>query len=327
MKMSTTMSKPLKTNSYYSGMQGGEAPDIAMPDYNETAPIANAVQDPWQAHPQVAQPENPFGAVPEELPQDVRKAMQPQEEAEPEQESVDQEPTEEEVVQDEQPVQKAQKGAKTAQESFRDVRAAKERAERERDILMSQMLEMQQRMQQAQPVQKPEPVEEMPDVDLDIDADSLVEGKHVKKLATAYKAMQKQMKEYQAQTQALSIETRIKAQYPDYDAVVSRENVEMLNEQFPEIARTLRDTPDLYNKAAAAYSVIKNFGIHKPAAPAYAPEKAKAIANAAKPRPLASVAPQQGDSPLSKANAFANGMTAELKEQLRKEMYAARKSM
>ena len=105
-----------------------------------------------------------------------------------------------------------------------------------------------------------------------------------------------------------------------------KENVEILRERFPEIAQTLSDTPDIYNKAAAAYSVIKNFGIHKDTAP-YENDRAKAVANLQKPRPLTSVSPQQGDSPLSRANAFANGMTDELKEQLRKEMYTARKSM
>ncbi len=47
--------------------------------------------------------------------------------------------------------------------------------------------------------------------------------------------------------------------------------------------------------------------------------------NASKPKPLASVNPQQGDSPLSRANAFANGLTEELKDQLRKEMSESRR--
>jgi hypothetical protein len=68
---------------------------------------------------------------------------------------------------------------------------------------------------------------------------------------------------------------------------------------------------------------MKTFGIHKDI---YESDRLKALKNSQKPRPLASVSPQQGDGPLSKANAFANGMTAELKEQLRKEMYAARKN-
>jgi hypothetical protein len=48
--------------------------------------------------------------------------------------------------------------------------------------------------------------------------------------------------------------------------------------------------------------------------------------NASKPKPLASVSPQQADSPLSKANAFANmPLSKEVKNQLHKEMIAAMK--
>ena len=51
--------------------------------------------------------------------------------------------------------------------------------------------------------------------------------------------------------------------------------------------------------------------------------KATAQRNAAKPRPTASISPQQGETPLSRANAFANGLTEEMKKQLYKEMLEA----
>jgi len=49
-------------------------------------------------------------------------------------------------------------------------------------------------------------------------------------------------------------------------------------------------------------------------------------ANTAKPRPLTSVSPQSGESPLSRANAFAEGLTPELKKNLFKEMQEAKKN-
>lgn len=310
------MGKPLNKKSFYAGNQvEGGTPDIAMPDYNQEAPITQSAPDPWQAQALQQQPHNPLMAVPDEIPDDVAKEMALQDNSEYESES-----TGEEQVQE--PVQNQQRNTKSAQESFRDVRAAKEKAERERDVLMQQMLQMQ--MQQQQPKPQQQAAEEEPDMDFDIDADALVEGKHVKKLAAAYKSMQKQMREYQSQTQAVTVEARIRSQYPDFEKVVSQENIAILNEQYPEVAATLRDTPDMFNKAATAYSVIKNFGIHKQTT--YAPDRAKALANAQKPRPLTSVSPQQGDSALSKANAFANGMTDELKSQLLQEMHAARRA-
>jgi hypothetical protein len=90
---------------------------------------------------------------------------------------------------------------------------------------------------------------------------------------------------------------------------------------YPELAETLGSSSNLYGKAVSAYTMIKNLGIYQE--DQYSPDKQKAQANAAKPRPLASVGTQQGDSPLTRANAFAEGLTDDLKRQLRKEMAEA----
>jgi len=307
--------KSLNKKSYY-GSEG--AGDIAMPPLDQAPPISQAAPDPWTQ--QQSQPQNnPFGAVPDELPQEVIQEMQSEQEAPELEEAV------EEIVQA-QEIEETQPSKPSPKESFRALKEAKERADRERDAMLSQMLEMQrqiQNMQQQQPQVQEQPVE---DYDFDIESDALAEGKHLKKLMAKQKAMEQQLKRYQMHSEEVAVETRIRSQYPDFEKVVSKENVEILNEQFPEIAKTLRDTPDMFNKAAAAYTVIKNFGIHKDTAK-HESDRVKAVTNAQKPRPLASVNPTQGDSPLSKANAFANGMTEELKEQLRREMYNARKSM
>ena len=315
--------KAINKKSYYGSEGSG---DIAMPPLDQTPPIQQAAPDPWSNQSQQAQQQsNPFGAVPDELPQEVAQEMATADNVETEESNREEmSQVEESVSDDSSPTEQPSKPS--PKDSFRAVREAKERAERERDAMLSQMLQMQQQMQmiqQQQPQQQEQPQE---DYDFDIEADALAEGKHLKKLMAKQKAMEQQLKSYQMQSEAVAVETRIRAQYPDFEKVVSKENVELLNEQFPEIARTLRDTPDMFNKAAAAYTVIKNFGIHKDTAK-FEADRAKAVSNAQKPRPLASVNPTQGDSPLSKANAFANGMTDELKEQLRREMYEDRKAM
>lgn len=299
----------------------GDVGEIAMPPLDETPPIAQAAPDPWQAQQASSQEQLPIGQVPDQLPDEVYQAMDTQDhEHEDHEDNRQEQPSEPESNRSKQP-------ASDQSERFRDVRSRAEKAERERDAMLSQMLDMQSRMQyqqQQQPQQKaPEP--EIEDFDFDdIDGDSLVEGKQLKKFASALKSMKQKMKTQEYQSQEMIMTARIKAQYPDFDSVVSKENVETLNERYPEVARTLRDTPDLYNKAASAYAVIKNFGIHKDTT--YDNDRIKAVVNSQKPRPLASVNPTQGDSPLSKANAFANGMTKDLQEQLRREMNAARKA-
>jgi len=243
----------------------------------------------------------------------------------------------EEVVQEEaeEPIQLEPVRAKSEtaqQENFRKVKEARERAERERDALMSQMLEMQAKLQvQQQVAQQQQPkqvVEEEKDWFDGLDPESLVEGKQLKNIAQEMKAMKKMLREQQVQSQEVAMQAKIKAQYPDFDEVFNVQTINSLNEQYPDVANALRIMPDDYNKATAAYTMIKNLGIYKGQEmkkPAYESDVLRAKINAAKPRPLTSVNPQQGDSPLSKANAFANGLTSELKEQLRNEMNAARK--
>lgn len=214
----------------------------------------------------------------------------------------------------------------SAQESFRAVREAKEKAERERDELMKQVADFkryQDSLKYEVSHKKEEPIDD--DIDFEIQEDDIVEGRYVKKMTNKIKNLEKNLKKYEEQSTQRSIENQIKEQFPDFDTVVSVENVELLNRQFPEIARTLRDTTDLYSKAVSAYNVIKKFGIHRD--DVGEEDRIKALRNTQKPRPLSSVNPQQGDSPLSKANAFANGLTEELKEQLRREMNAARKAL
>ena len=122
----------------------------------------------------------------------------------------------------------------------------------------------------------------------------------------------------------VTAETRLKALYPDFDKVVSESNVESLARDYPEIMETIRASGgDLYNKGAAAYKIIRNMGIYQE--DKYVQAKDRIQNNTYRPRPSNSVSPQQGNSPLDHANAFANGLTPELQKQLWKEMQDSEK--
>jgi hypothetical protein len=138
------------------------------------------------------------------------------------------------------------------------------------------------------------------------------------------KALEQKIQGYQQQSAESTVEAKLKYQYPDFDKIVSADNIRQLSSSYPELAATINSSSDLYSKAVSAYTLIKKLGI-APAEDMYSQEREVAQRNAAKPRPLASVSPQQGDSPLSHANAFANGLTPELRKQLHKEMVEAMK--
>lgn len=159
--------------------------------------------------------------------------------------------------------------------------------------------------------------------DIPLADDDLAEGKHIKRYAKKIKILEEKLKAYEQNTQASTAELRLKSQFPDFDSVVTTENLEILRDLEPDIATSINSNNDLYTKASAAYKMIKKFGIYRE--DVYKQDKELAYNNATKPRPLTSVSPQQGESPLNRANAFANGLTNELKEQLLKEMQEARK--
>ena len=201
--------------------------------------------------------------------------------------------------------------------NFRTLREQNERIAKERDEAMRKLSELETLKKQAQGQQQEQPVT---DDDFNLEADALAEGKHLNKLNKKIKQLEEQVKTYQHQSTSMTAETRLRMEFPDFDKVVNQESIKTLATVEPELAASLDANPDLYTKAKAAYKAIKRFGLED----TYETDRATAQKNAAKPRPLTSLSPQQGESPLSHANAFANGLTEDLKKQLYKEMMEAR---
>jgi hypothetical protein len=177
-----------------------------------------------------------------------------------------------------------------------------ERIQRERDEALMRLKQMEE--QRAEP-------------ELNLGPDDLAEGKHISK-------MQKKMDDMRRGFQQELQEIKLRSQYPDADKILSPENLELLKQQEPEIAAAIGASPDFYSKAVGAYKAIKRMGIYQDPT-VFESEREVVQKNAAKPRAVASLSPQQGDSPLSHANAFANGLTPELKAHLVREMADSQK--
>lgn len=193
---------------------------------------------------------------------------------------------------------------------FKELRAAKKRVERERDEAI--------RLLRERETAKPKEVKE----DVDLSPNDLVEWRHVE---AKIKNLEERLEKVNQNSTQTAIETRLKSQYPDIETVVSRENLERLRDLYPEEAEAIDSIGNLYHKAVMARTIIKNLGIQKEKD--YKAEVQRAQANASKPKPSNSIAPQSSDSPLTKANAFAGGLTDELKKQLLREMSEARKGI
>lgn len=201
---------------------------------------------------------------------------------------------------------------------FKAMRESTERLERERDEALRRL--------QAYERQAPDP-EPSFDIDqINVKDDELVEGKHIKQMKDYIKKLESQQRQFQKQSYESTAEARVRSQFQDFDKVMTVENLQTFSQMYPELAKSINSGNDLYDKAVSAYQLIKKFGIYEDEP--YSAEKQQAISNVQKPKPLASISPQQGETPLSRANAFAGNnykLTAEMKSALRKEMEEASK--
>jgi len=182
-------------------------------------------------------------------------------------------------------------------QNWRALREKVAQAERERDEALARLNQNQPNTQTNQE-------------SFNIGDDDLAEGKHLK-----YYYQQSEQKLKQVEEQL--IETKLRNAYPDFDSVVNQETLSMLRDADPELTESLAANPNLYSKAVAAYKSIKRYGLSPKS---YDKEKEMVKNNSAKPRTVNSLSPQQGNSPLSKANEFAQRLTPERKKQIREEM-------
>ena len=247
---------------------------------------------------------------------EAAKRSQPVQQAAPQQVEPQAAEVEKEEVQTQEPlVEQTQESP--MKESWRILRLAKEKAERERDeaIRYAQLNQTFNKPQEEKPIIKQRSR---------LKPDELVEGTHVNELDDEVQQLKQQLVRQQQQSYNETSKLRLKTRFNDSDHVVNQETIEMLQVLQPEIAQTLNSTQDIYAAGVTAYNIIKNLGL-KPEAN-YENDIKRIQTNAAKPKPMVSINPTQGESALAKANAFANGLTPELKDQLYREMQAARRN-
>jgi hypothetical protein len=171
----------------------------------------------------------------------------------------------------------------------------------------------------------PKEEEQEESFDYNLNPDDLAEGKHFLSLKKELNSLKKAREEDAKRSMVATAEMRIKADFPDFDKVASYENQKKLRELDSDIADSILATGDMYKAHAMAYKMIKLLNIHRDTT--YDQSKEIAQKNSLKPKSLNSLAPQKSDTPLSHANAFANGLTSELTKQLIAEMNEARRNL
>lgn len=195
--------------------------------------------------------------------------------------------------------------------AFKELREARDRAERERDELQRRIAESQQA--------RPAPEDDLIDV-LGGSDDDLIERKHLKKF---YSSLEKKLEQKYKHAEERALEAQIRSRYPDFDTVVTNERVAQFTRDYPEIAQSLGASPDQYNKAISVYKMLKQFGYDKEAESEYTKQRVQS--NAVRPKTATSISAQRPSSGLQQADAFARGLTPDLQKQLYREMLDAMK--
>lgn len=168
-----------------------------------------------------------------------------------------------------------------------------------------------------------------PQDDYDIDDDMYLEGRHFKKAfqpikqqldeaRQQYSKTQAELEEMKRQRMLADAEQRVQQKFPDFSSVVNQENLRKLELTDPEAFNAIRDTQDVYSKAAVAYKLIKSANVLDPA-----PEQEERIAsNQQKPRSAAGMGGQSAStSPLSRVGDYDRRvMTPERRAELQRMM-------
>lgn len=217
-----------------------------------------------------------------------------------------------------QPIQEAQATQETQKESnFRILRERAEAAERR-----SQELERMIHLNQQQPQPK---VEE--DDDMDINDDTYIEGKqlkkYVKKLKQELKETKKTFEEQNQRNAITQAEIRLKSQFTDFDAVVTKDNLSKLADQKPALYRSIMANQDIYDRGYTAYEMLRNSGYINE----YAQTDKRLEDNRSKPRSAANANPQTGETPLARVGDYDRRvLTEDRKDQLRRQVEEAKKN-
>jgi hypothetical protein len=184
-------------------------------------------------------------------------------------------------------------------------------ARRKMDTLEQQNYELKASLEQIKASQKPNAEE---DVLSKLNDDDIITAKQARSLAMkmARQVAEQTVREREAQT----LDERLMTKFPDYQEVVSKENIDLLQQQEPELAKSLYALQqDPYSQGIAAYKMLKKLGLGDTSEMAV--NKKKALENSKKPVSVQSVT--KSSSAIGNVHLFENGLTPELKKQLWKE--------
>lgn len=194
----------------------------------------------------------------------------------------------------------------------RNWRAARLRMEEQTRLIKMQERQMELMQQELQAVRSTTKEASEPEDEYFTDSE--------KKLYKEIKSLKSALEEQKSRESDVVVD-RLRARFPDFDAVVNPENISYLQTNNAPLAKAIASMKsDPYEQGLAAYELLKKTDWYQERQTMQ--DKVKMDENSKKPLSVQAVRKQ---GPLAEANRFANGLTPELKKQLQQEMAQARK--
>lgn len=223
---------------------------------------------------------------------------------------------------EEEPPQETKPKSSFAANNFSSLKKEATRLARERDEAKALIAQYEAEKRARQTVA---PVYESPSEEMNIDDDSYAEGKQVKQLAKQMKMMQQKLEASERESRALATRAALISEHPDYERVMSPENLKALELTKPHFAKAL-NMADPYSAGKACYEMIKVLGIDAEELEKTEVVKGLIQENRAKPKvgvqALGTKTPSQ--TPMGRMSEFYEGpLTDEMKKIFYKEMQDA----
>lgn len=225
-----------------------------------------------------------------------------------------QEPEQVEQVQPESQLESKLEG------NLRDMRKAKEAADRRAEESEQRIREL-ERFARENMNQQQGSKNQVEEDDTDINDDSYVEGKQLKKQLKNIKndlaATKRQLEETSARNAEIAAEAKLTSEFNDFNKVVTKENIARLADEKPALYRSIMANSNLYDKGYAAYEFIKSLKHQED----YQEIDRKLEENRSKPKSASTVGSQQNESVLAQVTHYGSRTLSEdRKKQLQREM-------
>lgn len=200
------------------------------------------------------------------------------------------------------------------EQNLRLLRERAERAEREIEEL---------KKYREQPKQQAQEAQNSNDDDFNIEDDSYIEAKYVKKVYKKLKEVEQKLEQSTRVNQQSNAEMRLKSEFPDIMDVVTEANIKDLQAIAPDVFENLMYNPDMYKRGKLMRQAIRDNVLSEK----YEAADKRLEQNKSKPRSAGTVPTQQSDTPLTRVGDYDRRiLTNERKDQLMQQVRDAKEN-